>query len=233
MKRINKRGLYWLICDRLVIHLMILTGIPAMAQSFPNKGLVAESIRFSAFTLENKFISIGKNADNEINYKIVAAPSKEEDCPQKDKIEDLCSSIFNRKEDNDPESPYVYQYQRIITEAACVNQKKDSKSEKTNKINAMWKRLEDKLICDNTSFKVKDGNILKLAVASRLVSVLEDAIAWNVNLNRIDPSDKLTVLDYIKEELQTYKGTANGLELQSYYDALRFAGAKHANELQK
>ncbi len=65
------------------------------AQSFHMVGKVTGILTLnpSGLTLENKAISIGKDAHKETSYKIVAAPSKVEDCPNKEKLIGLCSSI--------------------------------------------------------------------------------------------------------------------------------------------
>ncbi len=167
---------------------------------------------------------------SEIKY-FTSIVNNEDSCPNKDKIEDICDSIFDHTEDNDPDSPYAYLYQQIIEEASCVK-KGDSKAEKIKKINEMWNRLEDELICNSTRFNVKNGNILKLAVARRFDSVIYDvAQVWKINLNRVDPSDKRTVLDYVRDKIEIYKNTGNEKVLEDYYKILRAGDAKHASEL--
>ncbi len=166
------------------------------------------------------------------NVSAILDKVESDSCPKKDNVEDLCNSIFDQKEDSDPESSYVYKYQRIILEASCVNSDKDTQVDKINKINAMWNRLTNKLTCDSTRFNVTNGNILKLAVARRFDSVIEDAAqVWKVNLNVVDPSDQLTVLDYVAKQIDVYKGTVNEALLQEYYKVLKAAGAKHKREL--
>ena len=87
---------------------------------------------------------------------------------------------------------------------------------------------------DNLGKQITNGNILKLAVARRFDSVIENAAqVWKVNLNVVDDSDKKTVLDYVQDQIKVFKNTRNEAELQGYYKVFRAAGAKHASELKK
>ena len=108
----------------------------------------------------------------------------------------------------------------------------DSEEEAGRKIRAMWTKYEDKLICNNTRFDVLDGNMLKFAASARFEDFLFDtAMIWQVNLNRVDPSDGRTVLDYVQKEIDKNRGSALEGKLKTYYDMLRTSGAKHRSEL--
>lgn len=214
-----------------LLFLMLFSSIPltGLAQSIPNTSKPVVNL-----TWEDKAISISRDNEKEINY-VISDQYNEADCPNKEKLIGLCSSIFMRIEDDDPESPYVYQYQRKIIEASCADMEKDSEAEISRKVNIMWNKYEnDLLTCDFINFNVRNGNILKLAVSRRLESLIQDAAqVWKVNLNKIDPADQGTVLDYVQYQINTYKNTDNEATLQQYYTVLRNAGAKHTRELKK
>ena len=57
-----------------------------------------------------------------------------------------------------------------------------------------------------------------------------DVTEWGVDLNKIDPADGKTVLDYVKEELEKKKGTALESNLKDYYKLMKDAGAKHRKD---
>ena len=150
-------------------------------------------------------------------------------CPDGDKLPNICMAIGTASKDNT--GRYQFTYQRIISDAACVTPE-DSEEEAGRKIRAMWTKYEDKLICNNTRFDVQNGSMLKFAASARFEDFLFDtAMIWKVNLNRVDPSDGRTVLDYVQKEIDRNKGTSIESKLKSYYDMLRTSGAKHRSEL--
>lgn len=150
-------------------------------------------------------------------------------CPNGDKLPNICMAIGTAEKDHT--GRYQFTYQRIIADAACVTPK-DSEDEAGRKIRAMWTKYEDKLICNNTQFDVINGSMLKFAASARFEDFLFDAaMIWKVNLNRVDPTDGRTVLDYVQKEIDRNKGTSVESKLKSYYDMLRTSGAKHRSEL--
>lgn len=116
-------------------------------------------------------------------------------------------------------------------EGACVDLGNDSKATIQSKISTFWNANEDKLKCNSTQFDVPNGNIIKFAVSMKFDEFLTDAVDWNVNLNEVDRTDGMTVLDYIKSHMDRSKGSHNEKVLQIYYNQLRAAGAKHKAEL--
>lgn len=159
----------------------------------------------------------------------VAKAVEEQGCPNSKQLPSLCPAIGDREKDHKKE--FDYHYQRIIHESACVL-KSDSEEVAQAKIQKMWNQFQDKLTCTNFSFKVQDGSILKYAVSRNFDDLLIDAaLVWKVDLNKVDSFDNKTVLDYIKSEIEKYKGLPIEKELQSYYELLKSAGAKHKSEL--
>jgi hypothetical protein len=157
------------------------------------------------------------------------AQQKAPTCQNGDKLPNICMAIGTASTDNT--ARYQFTYQRIISDAACVTPE-DSEEEAGRKIREMWTQYEDKLICNNTRFDVQNGSMLKFAASARFEDFLFDAsMIWKVNLNRVDPSDGRTVLDYVQKEIERNRGTSIESKLESYYDMLRTAGAKHRSEL--
>ena len=165
----------------------------------------------------------------------VTAPaqvSEQVNCPNNHQIDMLCSLIHNKLEESDLKSPHLFRYQTVIMKAACTNPDVDSPAEVRRKIQAFWRRYSDELVCDSLSFTVQKGNIIKFAVDRRFDEFLADVVDWQIDLNRIDPGDNRTVLDFIKHEEQRFKGTVIEAKMKTYYRRLRQAGAKHRSELE-
>ena len=152
-------------------------------------------------------------------------------CPNPKKLRGICLAVHSRHEDTSLGGRYKFLYQKRLIEAACVDISKDSETVIAAKISKMWKEHEDKLICNSVQFDVISGNILKFAVTHLFEEVLDDAIRWKLNLNKVDETDQRTLLDYVKERMESHKGGGIEPHLKSYYRMLRAAGAKHKSEL--
>ena len=145
----------------------------------------------------------------------------------------ICDSIEGKKEDPDPESDFDYKYERDMYNIVCADPTKESKKEIIRKIHNYWFDNIDDFYCDSGSFNVPKGNIIKNAISAGFFPFLKSTISWKIPLNTIDQSDNRTVLDYVKNELDKYKGTPIEGGLKSNYYWLRKAGAKHKSELTK
>lgn len=151
------------------------------------------------------------------------------ECPAPGKLPAVCMAISNAQKDTSGQ--YEFHYQKLVYEAACV-EPSDSEEVRNAKVRRMWRANEDQLVCESLRFDVQQGNILKYAASVRFEDFLFDAsMIWKVDLNRIDPSDGRTVLDYVQKEIDRNKGLSIESKLRSYYDMLRSSGAKHRNEL--
>ena len=170
---------------------------------------------------------------NSVKPLVAVANAVKVNCPNRAKLDQLCTAISLLKEDSDPNSEYLYQYQRIISEASCANFESDSKESIKTKVNVLWEKHQSDFICKNIpGFDVNPGSVLKLAVRYQFKDFLvEAAQVWKVNLNKVDPADSRTLLDYVQKELDLKKGTVNEPALRQYYDVLRKSGAKHKSEL--
>jgi hypothetical protein len=120
----------------------------------------------------------------------------------------------------------------MILEASCVNVAIDSEAVEYRKIQDMWLRMENQLICNSTRFDVQNGSIIKYAINTLFDHFVEDIQNWGVNLNRVDASDGRTVLDYVRDRVhRSREHPSSSRRFQSYYNDLRAAGARHRSEL--
>ena len=124
----------------------------------------------------------------------------------------------------DDELSYITRFKK----AAGVTSK-DSEEEMHRKIREVWNKYEDCLICDAIAFSVRGGNILKPATVSRNKEFYNTILKWGVNLNRIDPVDGRTVLDYFRDKMS--KNPPNVEFYRAYYSVLKEYGAKHAADI--
>jgi hypothetical protein len=149
-------------------------------------------------------------------------------------IGEICSLIGGMNRDREPDSPYLYLYERNVYRASGVDIDNDTEEEIAERVGAMWEEAYPTLVCNNTQFDVREGNILKFAVAIRFGEFIEDAAwLWNIHwaFNLVDCSDGRTVLDYIDKEIELNRGTPNESVLRRYHDVVRSVGGKRRSEL--
>lgn len=149
----------------------------------------------------------------------------------KKKLRGLCIFVGGRTKVSNPHGRYVWEYQNRIMDASCVDVVKDSEELVAQKVSKMWKDNEEKLICNNTSFDVSNGNLIKFAVNMKYDEFILDVADWKVNFNKVDKTDGRTVLDYVQMQIDRSKGLSIESKLRDYYRILRQAGAKHRAEL--
>ncbi len=116
-----------------------------------------------------------------------------------------------------------YEYQRLAYEAACIKPT-DSKEVRTKKIQAMWARFGDKIVCGPMG-EPPEGHPIKYAANGLFDFFIMDVIVnWQIDLNKVEPDG--TILDFLAVKI------AKSTELTKrnmcrYYHLLRRAGAKH------
>jgi hypothetical protein len=159
------------------------------------------------------------------------AQGQSECTPQPNKLRGMCAFIALMEEDSNPQGRIKYKYQRRIMEAACVDPEKDNQETMAKKIAKVWKENADKLTCNSVTFDVLNGDVIKFAIVYKFDQFLIDMTNWKVDLNRVDPADGRTVLDYVQHQIERMKGTPSEKILNTYYQWLRDAGAKHKSEL--
>lgn len=153
-------------------------------------------------------------------------------CPNDHLINTLCDYVDSHLPEAEG-SPYRYRYQTIIMQASCVNPT-DSKEVIQEKVNAFWRKYENRLTCEVANFGVRNGNLIKYAIRKNFDSFIVDVSRnWKVNLNRVDPSDQKTVLDFVYDELaiEEARGSALANRLRTYANFLKANGAKRKSEL--
>lgn len=207
----------------MILRLCVLLSIAISANSF-----AAKPVKPAAKTAEE----CSEDETQKLAGAVMGAVSKIKGCPNVAKLATICDSLASRIGDSKPDSPYQFLYQRKIYEAACADPAKDSPEEVKAKVQAMWAAAEDKLVCDSSNFEVGNGNILKYAMALKIYSFIDEAVKkWGVNLNRIDPVDNRTLLDYVEMLQARYKGSEEEYIIGIYYKKLVKAGAKSKTQV--
>jgi|GEM_PF-1990449 len=150
------------------------------------------------------------------------------------KMQHICMIVGSWAAPEEQGTRFKYMYQQRFYLAAKVDTLKDNPEVTAEKISAMWKVYQQTgyTACNASTFDIRDGNLLKYAVADKFDQFLEDAIRWKLDLNKIDFYDQMTLLDYIDYHLSRNKGTAMESKYQKYHDMFRKAGAKYKRELQ-
>jgi hypothetical protein len=144
----------------------------------------------------------------------------------------ICSDISTQTPYNEQPELISYMYEKRIYDAAGVDFAKDTPEQARKKIRKLWLQHQPSLRCQANNFNVRDGNILKYAIATRAYNLIDDAVKiWGIDVNIVDPSDNRTLLDYAESQRDQYKGTAMETELQNYIDILVRHGAKRRREL--
>ena len=172
-------------------------------------------------------ISLAQQKENTLSdiTKVAEAMTAEEEdeCPNARPLRGICSHVISPElYDNE------YSYVTKIKKAACVKPD-DSEEVAHKKIREAWLKYEDRLICDTIAFSLRGGSILKAATVSLNKNFYNHVVKWGVNLNRIDPTDGKTVLDFIQDKLK--ENPPNIEFYRAYYKVLKEHGAKHAIEI--
>jgi hypothetical protein len=147
-------------------------------------------------------------------------------CANANLIESICMSVGETIADED--GVFRYEYEKDLRNAACVDEF-DSDEITNTKIQNMLRELDEKLVCNTSRLAIRNGSLLKLAVASNFGDFIANAInKWKINVNKIDAADNSTVLDFIEDQLEK-----NGNEpkivsqLQGYKTRILKAGGRY------
>lgn len=161
------------------------------------------------------------------------------DCPEptRDQFMGICNSIY-RKENASDESGLSYQYQEGLYEISCVKIGVDSKEVAAIKIQCMWNKYRESFRCYVfANVAVPEGNVLKFAMDTGFSTFLVSAVKkYNLDMNFLDPADNKTIMDFLKENYDSYKRdgyTEKSDEYFRIYQLLKANGAKHSSELNK
>ena len=161
------------------------------------------------------------------------APALGDSCPRAtvDDVKILCSMICSKRRDaKKGTETYPFDYQSYLFKIACTS-RDDPEEVMNQKIQAFWKKHQSMLQCEAFGFNLGRGDLIKYGVSNYFDEFVGDVTLWGVDLNKIDPADGKTVLDYVKEEMEKKKGTALEYTLKYYYAILKESGAKHRKDL--
>lgn len=153
-------------------------------------------------------------------------------CPNNHEVNTLCSLInSNLREAQGSRNRFVYQ--TVIENASCV-MPNDSVAVKKRKIGEFWNRYGNQVGCTIANASVGNGLLPKFAIDKMFDSFILDITRnWQVNLNRVDPADGRTVLDFIIDKITRERSINSPLvtRLETYKTLLIAAGAKRRAEL--
>lgn len=91
--------------------------------------------------------------------------------------------------------------------------------------------------CNNISFGDRDGNLLKYSVNRNFSIFVDDMVeTYGIDINKIDPANGETLLDFMEKEIDRYRKLSNSAErvkelreIANHF--VEDYGAKHASEL--
>lgn len=113
----------------------------------------------------------------------------------------------------------------------------DSPATAKAKIQAFWKANRNTLLCNTGRMH---GPVLHLAVRSSFPALLECLrYEYEVDMNYVDPTTGMTVLDFVVAEIKRFEASGHGRSdtvkaLQGYYKTFRNdLGIRHAPELRE
>lgn len=153
-------------------------------------------------------------------------------CPDADYLKSICDNVGElvlEKEANGNK----YRYQTLFKKAACVDAS-DSTANANKKMQEMWNQVGRNVVCSSLGFNVNNGNLIKYAISNKAdVFIYEISKKWKVNLNRVDPTDNRTALDYAYDELKKEKDANSSLvpKIETYIRLLEQGGAKKSADL--
>lgn len=143
----------------------------------------------------------------------------------------ICISMDSRSEDPKPLADTRFMYQRYILEASCADPLNDSDAEIRSKVQAMWSKYKDRLRCSGTTIVNGEAAPLRFALSDHFDAFFYDYLHWGLPLNEVDPSDKMTDLDWLENEVKRHPDSPFTGEYMSRIQQMREAGAKRASEL--
>ncbi len=191
-----------------------------------SRGVVSSEVNCHSSKLESNLKDIQK----------VALSSQECPAPSTKQFELICDQIYTKKEATD-ESELSYSYQETLWKMSCAQEGDENLDEARKKIQSMWTKYRTSFSCDYPGVKVPRGNITKLSLDTGFSIFIFDAVKnYKLDMNFKDPSDGKTIMDYINEEIQTYKKSTADVsakikEYENLYRLLEAQGAKHSKDL--
>ena len=165
---------------------------------------------------------------------------QEFNCPEptRDSFIGVCISIYQKENAIESSTNFGYRYQEELWELSCVNAKIDSPELVKLKIQQMWNKNRETFRCYNYPTSIaSDRNVTKFSLDTGFTAFLIEAVRkYKLDMNFLDPADKLTILDFIEEREKYIRNlqpvdTPKADEYQKIYNLLKTNGAKHSWEL--
>jgi|GEM_PF-3717674 len=181
----------------------------------------------------------GEKFESNINelLEVATTPPEIPDYKCEEKFEryaSLCVNLENKSllDESDPSGLY-YKYEKILADYAKADINRDGEDLFIKKVNAYITKCSKTMLCDSSFTKKEKIDLLKVAVATSDWDFIEKAIdIYKWPLNDIGPLDKMTILDFVYEDIDFYKKNNKTGErltnLTKYYNSLKNAGAKHS-----
>lgn len=149
--------------------------------------------------------------------EITEATALVDNCPKptKNQFSKLCLKVEGRS----------FDYETTLKELSCVKNS-DGDTTKKEKVQHMWTKHKDEFKCNAEGLNVRDGNVVKMSVASNFMEFLDGLVKdFEIDINFKDPSDGKNVLDYTKDEIERLKRqggqTSRVRELEGIYSYLQ------------
>jgi hypothetical protein len=199
---------------------------------------------FSCYLITLSCIAGAQPADCEKSSKFdknlseletVAEIAEECPAPTRNQFTRVCNSIYERKKA--PEgSKFGDKYQEDLWEISCADPTKDSPELANSKIQKMWNNHREDFRCYGyTGVTVADSNVAKFSADTGFPAFLIVAVKkYKLDMNFKDPADGQTLMDFLQENINRYKGTAYTGKTEEYeklYKMMAQAGAKHSKDL--
>ncbi len=101
---------------------------------------------------------------------------------------------------------FQYNYEWRIWKLAGVDPNIDTRNTARPKIQKFWNKYKHKFICNESSFPMLDGSLLKYSAHYDFFDLLETLLmSYNLDINFIDSSDDKNVIDFIDDDLKRQK----------------------------
>lgn len=144
---------------------------------------------------------------------------------------------------------FQYNYEKKLWDIARVDPNIDTIETARPKIQKFWNKYKHKFVCNEGSFPIPSGSLLKFAVHRNFKDLMETLVmSYNLDINFIDISDTgfyknpdgRNVIDYMDDEIKRINSSWEesypneyAKKLKEYRDSLIQLGAKTGAEVRK
>lgn len=134
---------------------------------------------------------------------------------------------------------FQYNYEKKLWDIARVDPNIDTIDTARPKIQKFWNKYKHKFICNESTFPIVNGSLLKYAVHRNFKDLIETLVmSYNLDVNFIDSSDDMNFIDYINDQVKQIESSQPGpnvyiKKLLEYRDSLIALGAMTGAEVKK